>query len=120
MRPYGIACRIVVREHETATVTVELAVEAPGPRTLPGLIEPDPLRVAETLPGFVSTSDVSAAFNVRGGSADHNLILPDGLPAFNPSHIGGEVSFRRGGGGGGCRWASWGASGFSPAATSNS
>ena len=110
----------MVREHGTATVTVELAVEAPAPRTLPGLIEPDPLRVAETLPGFVSTSDASASFDVRGGSADQNLILPDGPPVFNPSHIGGEVSFRRGGGGGGGRWASWGASGFLPAATSNS
>ena len=69
-------------------------IEAPGLRTRPDLIEPDPLRAAETLPAVVSTSDFSAATNVRRGSADQNLILPDGLPVFNPWRLGGEVSFR--------------------------
>ncbi len=76
---------------EEAGLTVR-AIEAARLRTLPGLIEPDPLRAAETLPGVVTTSDFSAAFNVRGGSADQNLILLDGLPVFNPAHLGGLVS----------------------------
>jgi hypothetical protein len=61
-------------------------------RTLPGLGEPDVLRAIEVLPGVISTSDFSSAFNVRGGSADQNLILLDGFPVFNPFHLGGLFS----------------------------
>jgi hypothetical protein len=59
---------------------------------LPGLVEADPLRAIEALPGVVTTSDFSSAFNVRGGSADQNLILLDGIPVFNPTHLGGFFS----------------------------
>ncbi len=61
-------------------------------KRLPGLAEADVLRAVEVLPGVVSTSDFSSAFNVRGGSADQNLILLDGFPVFNPFHLGGLFS----------------------------
>ena len=61
-------------------------------KALPGLGEADVLRAVEVLPGVVSTSDFSSAFNVRGGSADQNLILLDGLPIYNPFHLGGVFS----------------------------
>jgi hypothetical protein len=61
-------------------------------KLLPGLAEADVLRAIELLPGVVSTSDFSSAFNVRGGSADQNLILLDGFPIFNPFHLGGLFS----------------------------
>ncbi len=61
-------------------------------RALPGLAEPDILRAVAVLPGVVTTSDFSSAFNVRGGSADQNLILLDGFPIFNPFHLGGLFS----------------------------
>jgi hypothetical protein len=61
-------------------------------KVLPGLAEADVLRAVELLPGVVSTSDFSSAFNVRGGSADQNLILIDGFPIFNPFHLGGLFS----------------------------
>jgi hypothetical protein len=61
-------------------------------RILPGLAEADVLRAVELLPGVVSTTDFSSAFNVRGGSADQNLILLDGFPIFNPFHLGGLFS----------------------------
>ena len=76
---------------EEAGQTVR-SIDAQQLRNLPGFIEPDPLRAADALPGVVTTSDFSAAFNVRGGSADQNLILIDGLPVFNPAHLGGLVS----------------------------
>ena len=76
---------------EEAGLTVR-AVEAADLKIIPGFIEPDPIRVAEVLPGVISTSDFSASFNVRGGSADQNLILLDGIPIFNPAHLGGLVS----------------------------
>ena len=61
-------------------------------KIIPGLAEADVLRAVEVLPGVVSTSDFSSAFNVRGGSADQNLILLDGFPIFNPFHLGGLFS----------------------------
>lgn len=59
---------------------------------VPGLGEADVLRAIETLPGVISVSDYTAAFNVRGGSADQNLILLDGFPLYNPFHLGGLFS----------------------------
>ncbi len=61
-------------------------------KLIPGLAEADPLRAIAVLPGVVSTSDFSSAFNVRGGSADQNLVLLDGTPIFNPFHLGGLFS----------------------------
>ena len=61
-------------------------------KQLPGVVEADPIRAIEVLPGVVSTSDFSASFHVRGGSADQNLILLDGVPIFSPFHLGGFFS----------------------------
>ena len=61
-------------------------------KQVPGIAEADPLRAVEVLPGVVSTSDFSAAFHVRGGSQDQNLILLDGVPIFSPFHLGGFFS----------------------------
>jgi hypothetical protein len=80
-----------VRFEEEAGITVqELAGEEI--KAIPGFGEADPLRAIEVLPGVVTTSDFSSSFNVRGGSADQNLILLDGLPIFNPTHLGGFFS----------------------------
>ncbi len=83
--------RTRARFEETAGLT---AVELSGPelKLIPGLAEPDPLRAVEVLPGVVSTSDFQSAFNVRGGSADQNLIMLDGVTLFNPFHLGGLFS----------------------------
>ncbi|HYH81781.1 MAG TPA: TonB-dependent receptor [Longimicrobium sp.] len=61
-------------------------------KILPGLGEADVMRAVEVLPGVVTTSDFSTAFNVRGGSSDQNLVLLDGFPIFNPFHLGGLFS----------------------------
>jgi hypothetical protein len=80
-----------VNFEEEAGVTVRELVGAEI-KAIPGLVEADPLRAVEVLPGVITTSDFSSAFNVRGGSADQNLILLDGLPIFNPTHLGGFFS----------------------------
>jgi len=67
-------------------------VEGQTLKLLPGLGESDILRAIELLPGVISTSDFSSSFNVRGGSADQNLILLDGFTVFNPFHLGGLFS----------------------------
>jgi len=80
-----------VRFEEQAGITsAELAGD--DVKLIPGVAESDPLRAIEVLPGVVSTSDFSASFNVRGGSADQNLILLDGVPIFNPFHLAGFFS----------------------------
>ena len=92
----GLAVRVVRSRaragfEESAGATVrEISGEAM--KALPGLVETDPIRAVEVLPGVNTVSDFSAAFNVRGGSADQNLILLDEVPIFNPFHLGGVFS----------------------------
>ncbi len=44
------------------------------------------------VPGVKSVGEGSAGFNVRGGSADQNLILLYGAPVYNSSHFFGFFS----------------------------
>ncbi|HEY4327080.1 MAG TPA: carboxypeptidase-like regulatory domain-containing protein [Mucilaginibacter sp.] len=51
--------------------------------------EADVLKVVLSLPGVTSVGEATTGFNVRGGSADENLILLDGSTIYNPSHFFG-------------------------------
>jgi hypothetical protein len=51
--------------------------------------EADVMRVLLTLPGVKSVGEASSGLNVRGGSADQNLILFNDATIFNPSHFFG-------------------------------
>ncbi|HVS93171.1 MAG TPA: TonB-dependent receptor [Mucilaginibacter sp.] len=54
--------------------------------------ETDVLRVVLTLPGVQTVGESSTGFNVRGGSADQNLILLNGSTIYNPAHFFGFFS----------------------------
>jgi len=54
--------------------------------------ETDVLRVVLTLPGVQTVGEASTGLNVRGGSADQNLILLNGSTIYNPSHFFGFFS----------------------------
>ena len=54
--------------------------------------ETDILRVVLTLPGVKTVGEASTGFNVRGGSADQNLILFNDATIYNPSHFFGLFS----------------------------
>lgn len=54
--------------------------------------EVDVVRSITMLPGISTTGEGSAGFQVRGGSADQNLILMDGIPVFQTSHLFGFFS----------------------------
>lgn len=54
--------------------------------------ETDILRVVMTLPGVKTVGEASTGLNVRGGSADQNLILFNDATIFNPSHFFGLFS----------------------------
>lgn len=79
--------------------TTEREVEATGPPSIrldaatlqvtPALAEVDVLRALQMLPSVQQASDFSAALYVRGGSPDQTMVMLDGMPLFNPYHLGG-------------------------------
>ncbi len=54
--------------------------------------EADLLKTIQLLPGVKSGSEGSSGVYVRGGSPDQNLILLDGVPIYNVSHMMGLFS----------------------------
>ena len=54
--------------------------------------ELDFLRGVQMLPGVSSVGEASNGVNIRGGTTDQNLILLDGTPIFNPTHMFGLFS----------------------------
>ncbi len=54
--------------------------------------ETDIIRSVTLMPGVQSAGEFGSGFNVRGGSADQNLVLMEDMPVFNPSHVFGLIS----------------------------
>ncbi|HUQ82922.1 MAG TPA: carboxypeptidase regulatory-like domain-containing protein [Gemmatimonadaceae bacterium] len=76
------------RFEEQVTPSV-VSISGAEVRRVPAIGETDVLRSVALLPGVVARNDFSAGFNVRGGEADQNLVLLDGIPIYNPFHLGG-------------------------------
>ena len=49
--------------------------------------EADIIKTLILQPGITTTGEGAGGFNVRGGNADQNLVLVDGAPLFNTSHL---------------------------------
>lgn len=54
--------------------------------------EADVLKVIQLLPGVQSGTEGTSGMYVRGGGADQNLFLLDGVPVYNASHLFGFFS----------------------------
>ncbi|HCC52186.1 MAG TPA: TonB-dependent receptor [Porphyromonadaceae bacterium] len=54
--------------------------------------EVDVIRAVLSLPGVKSAGEIAGGFNVRGGSADQNLILFNDGTVYNPTHMFGFFS----------------------------
>lgn len=52
----------------------------------------DPLKAMQTLPGINQGMEGTTGLIVRGGSPDQTLFLLDGIPVYNPTHLGGIFS----------------------------
>lgn len=66
-------------------------------KNLPVLLgETDLLKTIQLLPGVQSGSEGSSGFYVRGGGPDQNLVLMDGVPVYNVSHLFGFFSLFNG------------------------
>ena len=62
-------------------------------KELPAMMgEADVLKSVVMMPGVKSVGEMSSGINVRGGNTDQNLILMDGAPVFNTSHLFGFFS----------------------------
>ncbi len=60
---------------------------------LPALAgEPDLVRFSSLQPGIVTGTDGFGGVHVRGGNADQNLFLLDGVPVYSPTHAAGMFS----------------------------
>lgn len=58
----------------------------------PAFGAPDVLQALAILPEVGVLPDVATSLHVRGGSGDHNLILLDGVPLYNPFHAAGVLT----------------------------
>jgi TonB-dependent Receptor Plug Domain/CarboxypepD_reg-like domain len=62
-------------------------------KKIPALLgEVDVLKALQLLPGVQAGGEGQNGLYVRGGSPDQNLILLDGVPVYNVSHVGGFFS----------------------------
>lgn len=69
-----------------------ISVEAKELAELPGIIEGDPIRSLQLLPGVQAASDISSGLYVRGGGPDQTVVLLDAVPVYNPTHAFGFFS----------------------------
>lgn len=78
-------------EEETQMSRVEIPIEQI--KKIPALFgEVDVLKSLQLLPGVQSGGEGQTGLYVRGGSPDQNLILLDGVPVYNVSHVLGIFS----------------------------
>ncbi len=71
--------------------TVDLSMDKV--KSLPALLgENDIMKTIQLLPGVQTGSEGSSGLYVRGGGPDQNLILLDGVPVYNASHLFGFFS----------------------------
>jgi len=75
----------------TQTSMVELPVKSL--KSLPVLLgETDVIKGLQLMPGIQGGTEGTSGLYVRGGSADQNLILLDGVPVYNVNHLFGIFS----------------------------
>ena len=81
-----------VENHRTTAMGIE-KVSIQTMNKIPSAFgEGDLLKAVLTLPGVKSVGEASGGFNVRGGSADENMILFNENTIYNPSHLFGIFS----------------------------
>ncbi|MCW9707477.1 TonB-dependent receptor [Fodinibius salsisoli] len=78
-------------EEETRMSTVTVPVEQI--KSMPQILgEVDVLKALQMVPGVQSGTEGTSGLYVRGGGPSQNLILLDGVPIYNASHLFGFVS----------------------------
>jgi hypothetical protein len=87
---------IVSANKENLVKTVRLGVEKISVKMLRqipmGMGEADLIKSSLLLPGVQTVGEASSGYNVRGGSADQNLVVLNSAPVINSSHFFGFFS----------------------------
>jgi hypothetical protein len=85
------ADKVMRIEEQTQMSTINIPIQQI--QKLPAFMgEVDVLKILQLLPGVQSGSEGSSGLYVRGGSPDQNLILLDGVPVYNVTHLFGFFS----------------------------
>ncbi|MEM1134992.1 MAG: TonB-dependent receptor [Bacteroidota bacterium] len=78
---------------EQTTQMSSISIPIKQIKLLPALMgETDLLKALQLMPGVQSGSEGTSGLYVRGGGPDQNLILLDGVPVYNVSHLFGFFS----------------------------
>ncbi len=78
-------------QERTQMSTIEIPIDQI--KALPAFLgEVDVLKALQLLPGVSGGTEGTSGIFVRGGSPDQNLILLDGVPVYNASHLFGFFS----------------------------
>lgn len=87
---------VISANKDNIVKNVRIGVEKIGVNMLKrvpmGLGEPDLVKTSLLLPGVQTVGEASGGHNVRGGSADQNLVLLNNAPIINSSHFFGFFS----------------------------
>lgn len=82
-----------IEEIQQQTQMSRVNVSVQEIKKLPALLgEVDVLKTLQLLPGVQSGNEGTSGVYVRGGGPDQNLILLDGVPVYNASHLFGFFS----------------------------
>jgi hypothetical protein len=99
LRPMALGLDEVVveaernRRIEETTRMSTIGVPVSQIQEMPALLgETDVLKALQLLPGIQSGAEGTSGLYVRGGGPDQNLILLDGVPVYNASHLFGFFS----------------------------
>lgn len=80
-----------VLQNRTQMSSIDLPIQTI--KSLPAFLgEVDIMKAIQLLPGVQAGSEGSSGLYVRGGGPDQNLILLDGVPVYNASHLFGFFS----------------------------
>ncbi len=69
-----------------------LSIEPDKLGSVPGTTESDIFQLVQTVPGINSASATVNEIQIRGGTADQNQLLWDGIPVYQPGHFNGMIS----------------------------
>jgi len=72
---------------KTDTLSTNFMLTPRSLANVPALGEADAFRAITLLPGVVIANDLKGELHVRGGGADENLIILDGIEIQNPFHL---------------------------------
>lgn len=98
MDPYNELSEVTVNASESSSIqddsqmsSIDLSMDKV--KSLPVFLgEKDVMKTIQLLPGVQSGSEGASGIYVRGGGPDQNLVLLDGVPVYNASHLFGFFS----------------------------